>query len=60
MGCDFRYDEAEPLYEYSLAIREKVLGKEHPSVAESLNNLATLKKFQSKSQYAPSHPLSAY
>jgi hypothetical protein len=37
-----RFDEAEPLFSYSLAIREKVLGKDDASVAESLNNLAGL------------------
>ncbi|CAN0593107.1 unnamed protein product, partial [Laminaria digitata] len=36
------YAEAGPLYERSLAVREKALGPEHPSVAESLNNLALL------------------
>jgi tetratricopeptide (TPR) repeat protein len=36
------YGKAEPLLVRALAIREKVLGKEHPSVATSLNNLATL------------------
>jgi tetratricopeptide (TPR) repeat protein len=33
---------AEPLLERSLAIREKVLGPDHPDVAQSLNNLAQL------------------
>jgi tetratricopeptide (TPR) repeat protein len=37
-----RYAEAEPLYQRSLAIREKALGPEHPSVATSLENYATL------------------
>jgi hypothetical protein len=37
-----RFDEAEPLFSYSLAIREKVLGKGHAAVAESLNNMAGL------------------
>eukprot|EP00752_Nemacystus_decipiens_P017370 g15565.t2 len=36
------YDDAKPLYERSLAIREKVLGPDHPDVASSLNNLAGL------------------
>ena len=27
------YQKAEPLYQRSLQIREKVLGKEHPNVA---------------------------
>jgi hypothetical protein len=37
-----RLAEAEPLYRRSLAIREKVLGPEHPDVATALNNLAFL------------------
>lgn len=37
-----KYEEAEPLYERSQAIREKVLGPEHPDVAQSLNNRAVL------------------
>ncbi len=36
------YAEAEPLYERSLAIQEKVLGPEHPDVATSLENYAAL------------------
>lgn len=35
-----KYSEAIPLAQRSLAIREKALGKEHPIVATSLNNLA--------------------
>ncbi|CAN0490807.1 unnamed protein product, partial [Scytosiphon promiscuus] len=37
-----RFAEAEPLLERSLAIREKVLGAEHPDVARSLNTYAEL------------------
>jgi hypothetical protein len=33
---------AEPLYLKSLAIREKLLGAEHPDVATTLKNLAEL------------------
>ena len=40
------YAEARPLYERSLAINEKALGPEHPSVAASLNNLAALFRAQ--------------
>ena len=36
------YAQAEPLYRRSLAIREKVLGSEHPDVALSLSNLGRL------------------
>ncbi|CAM9138218.1 unnamed protein product, partial [Ectocarpus sp. 13 AM-2016] len=41
-----KYEEAEPLYRRSLAIREKVLGPEHPDVAQSLNNRAALLETQ--------------
>ncbi len=37
-----RYTEAEPLYKRALAIFEKALGPEHPSVATSLENYAVL------------------
>ena len=37
-----RYTGVEPLYRHALASREKALGPEHPEVAQSLNNLATL------------------
>ena len=37
-----RYEQAEPLYQRALAIREKALGPDHPDVATSLNNLARL------------------
>jgi tetratricopeptide (TPR) repeat protein len=66
-----KYDEAEPLYQRSLAIKRKVcaihlaasyrdhsckvLGEEHPDVAASLNNLAGLLKTQGK--YDQAKPL---
>jgi tetratricopeptide (TPR) repeat protein len=37
-----RYSEAEPLYQQALALRQKLLGDEHPDVATSFNNLALL------------------
>ncbi len=37
-----RYAEAEPLYKRALAIWEKALGPEHPSLANSLENYAAL------------------
>jgi len=43
-----KYAEAEPLSLRSLAIREKQLGENHPSVATSLNNLALLYESQGK------------
>ncbi len=50
-----KYDQAEPLYRRSLAIREKALGPDHPDVATSLNNLAALYKTQGK--YDQAEPL---
>ncbi|CAN0373132.1 unnamed protein product, partial [Laminaria digitata] len=46
-----KYAEAKPLYERSQAIREKVLGPEHPEVAQSLNNRAGV------GNYAEAEPL---
>ena len=44
-----KYDDALPLFERSLAIREKVHhGEDHPDVADSLNNLAVLYKNMGK------------
>ena len=37
-----RYQEALPLAQQALAIREKALGAQHPDTANSLNNLAVL------------------
>jgi len=37
-----KYEQALPLYQEALKIREQVLGKQHPDYAGSLNNLATL------------------
>jgi tetratricopeptide (TPR) repeat protein len=50
-----RFSDAEPLFQRALALREKVLGPEHPSVATSLNNLAGLYLEQGK--YAEAEPL---
>ncbi|MDF5733095.1 MAG: CHAT domain-containing protein [Rhizonema sp. PD38] len=47
-----KYSIAIPLAERVLLIREKVLGKEHPDVAQSLNNLALLYKAQGNYQKA--------
>ena len=44
----FRYEKAEPLYRQSLAIREKMLGREHRMVAQCLNNLANNLKADGK------------
>ena len=40
------YAAAEPLYKRLLAMREKVLGPEHPDAAQTLNNLARLYRAQ--------------
>ncbi len=50
-----KYTEAIPLAQKALAIRKKVLGKEHPDVALSLNNLATL--YHSQGNYTKAEPL---
>ncbi len=42
------HTEAEPLYKRSLAIAEKALGPQHPNVAQSLHNLASLYQAQGK------------
>ena len=44
--CQGKYDEAGPLYERSLAIREKALGPDHLDVATALNNRAGLLRVQ--------------
>jgi CHAT domain-containing protein len=49
------YSQAEPLYQRSLAIWEKMLGKEHPHVATSLNNLAGL--YGELGNYSQAEPL---
>ena len=49
------YGKAEPLCLRSLAIREKVLGKEHPDVAASLNGLALV--YYSQGNYGKAEPL---
>src|SRR5262245_25896155 len=35
-----KYDEAEGLYRRAIAIREKVLGDDHPAMAHTLTNLS--------------------
>jgi tetratricopeptide (TPR) repeat protein len=51
-GGDYR--SAEPPLTRALAIREKVLGPEHPDVATSLNNLASL--YRAQGRYAEAEP----
>jgi tetratricopeptide (TPR) repeat protein len=50
-----QYADAIPLAERALAIREKVLGAEHPDVATSLNNLALL--YRAMGNYPQAEPL---
>jgi CHAT domain-containing protein/tetratricopeptide (TPR) repeat protein len=50
-----KFQEAIPLAERSLAIREKARGPRHPEVAESLSNLAAL--YQAQGAYAKAEPL---
>ncbi|ESA37998.1 kinesin light chain 1, partial [Leptolyngbya sp. Heron Island J] len=50
-----RYEEAEPLYQRSLGIREEQLGPQHPDVVTSLNNLAGL--YQEQGRYEEAEPL---
>ena len=49
------YAKAEPLYKEALEIRQKVLGREHPDTATSLNNLAEL--YRGMGDYAKAEPL---
>ncbi|NEQ38166.1 MAG: tetratricopeptide repeat protein, partial [Okeania sp. SIO3I5] len=50
-----KYAEAISLAEKVLAIRKKVLGDNHPDVAESINNLAVL--YLSQGRYTEAEPL---
>jgi len=50
-----RYSEVEPLYRRSLSIYEQQLGADHPYVATSLNNLASL--YQAQGRYSEAEPL---
>jgi CHAT domain-containing protein/Tfp pilus assembly protein PilF len=50
-----KYDEAIPLAERAVALREKALGAEHLDVARSLNDLAVL--YYNKHDYSHAEPL---
>jgi tetratricopeptide (TPR) repeat protein/class 3 adenylate cyclase len=52
---NIEYGRAEPLLQQALALREKILDTEHPDLAQSLNNLATIYRVQGR--YAASEPL---
>ena len=47
-----QYAAAEPLYKRALAIDEKALGPDHPSVATSLENLAGLYRATERTEEA--------
>jgi len=49
------YEEAEPLYQRALQIREQTLGDSHPQVAFPLNGLADL--YREQGHYAEAEPL---
>ena len=50
-----RYEEAIPLANQALAIREKANGADHPNMATALNNLAAL--YQATRDFAKAEPL---
>jgi tetratricopeptide (TPR) repeat protein len=49
------YEQAEPLYQRALALRERMLGPEHTDTATSLNDLAVL--YYSQGKYEQAEPL---
>jgi tetratricopeptide (TPR) repeat protein len=49
-----RYEEAKPLFQRALVIREQALGPEHPDIAQTLSNLAFLYHHQDKYEEAMS------
>ena len=50
-----QYEQAEPLHQRALDIREKALGPDHPNTATSLNNLAAL--YDNQGRYEQAEPL---
>lgn len=49
---DDQYDRAEPLYQHALAIYEQELGPDHPYVATTIDDLASLYRKQRKYEKA--------
>lgn len=47
-----QYQEAEPLYDCALAIRERVLGPDHPGTIKTLENYANLLRKVNRDQEA--------
>ncbi|WP_084789077.1 CHAT domain-containing protein [Anabaena sp. FACHB-709] len=54
-----RYEEAQQKYVETLAMRKRLLGDEHPDVAFSLNNLATVLAATNHPEEALSHRIEA-
>ncbi len=50
-----QYEQAEPLYQRALDIRERALGPEHPATTASLSNLAKL--YYERGKYEQAEPL---
>ncbi len=50
-----RWTEVEPLCQNALALRESILGPEHPATALSLHNMASF--YDSQGRYAEAEPL---
>src|SRR5262249_45211667 len=50
-----KYDEARPLIERAMEIREKILGPDHLDIADALHNLAIIWKY--KGEYGKAEPL---
>ena len=50
-----RYEEALPLYQRALAIREERLGGDHPNVADTLNDMAAV--YYTTKRYREARPL---
>ena len=48
LDAQAKYNEAEPLYKRALAINEKALGPNHPSVAVVLSNLGDLQRKEAR------------
>jgi tetratricopeptide (TPR) repeat protein/transcriptional regulator with XRE-family HTH domain len=50
-----QYAEGEPIYQKALALHERLLGPDHPKIAQTLSGLASLYREQGK--YAQAEPL---
>jgi hypothetical protein len=52
LGSQGKYEEAEGMHRLTLALKEKVLGPEHPSTLMSMSNLAGVLANQGKHEEA--------